>query len=306
MGNIEKALNEAIRIANDNRYGYSQSKRDETFYFDCSSLVCHALKFGGFNIGSASYTGNMRDNLCRNGWTAISFSSSSQLKRGDVLLKETATAHVVFCLGDGKIVHAAGDQGHPGAGDPSGKEICVANYYSPKTGNWNWILRPPGGSTDPNTCPYPEPTVTLQKGSSGNGVKWIQWHLNRKGANLVIDGSFGTATDTAVRNFQKSNGLAVDGIVGPATRTKLKATTATPPPPPPTCPYAEPTVTLKKGSSGTGVKWVQWHLNRKGANLVIDGSFGTATDTAVRNFQKSNGLAVDGIVGPATRTKLKA
>ena len=72
-------------------------------------------------------------------------------------------------------------------------------------------------------CPYPEPTVALKKGSSGNGVRWIQWHLNRKGASLVVDGSFGPLTDTAVRNFQRSKGLVVDGIVGPATRAKLKA-----------------------------------------------------------------------------------
>jgi len=81
----------------------------------------------------------------------------------------------------------------------------------------------PKGKTPTPACPYPEPTVALKKGSTGNGVKWVQWHLNRKGANLVIDGSFGPATDTAVRNFQKSNGLVVDGIVGPLTRTKLKA-----------------------------------------------------------------------------------
>ena len=140
MGNIETALNWAVGIANDNRHGYSQAKRYGPDY-DCSSLVCQALKTGGFDTGGAQTTQNIRKELCSKGWTAISFSNPSQLKRGDVLLKETATAHVVFCLGDGKIVHASGTHGHPETGDQTGKEICVANYYS---NAWNWILRPPG------------------------------------------------------------------------------------------------------------------------------------------------------------------
>lgn len=71
------------------------------------------------------------------------------------------------------------------------------------------------------------------------------------------------------------------------------------------CPYSTPTLTVKKGSYGTDVKWVQWMLNTiDGANLVIDGSFQNATYNAVTNFQKKYGLNPDGIVGPATRNKI--
>jgi peptidoglycan hydrolase-like protein with peptidoglycan-binding domain len=73
-------------------------------------------------------------------------------------------------------------------------------------------------------CPFAEPTINLSIGNTGDGVKWIQWHLAYKFRyTITIDGTFGTATDGAIRHFQSTNGLVIDGIVGPLTRAKLKA-----------------------------------------------------------------------------------
>lgn len=69
--------------------------------------------------------------------------------------------------------------------------------------------------------------------------------------------------------------------------------------------YAEPSILIKKGSYGTGVKWVQDMLNHNGYNLNIDGAFGNNTLSAVKNFQSKYGLVVDGIVGNATKITLK-
>lgn len=65
------------------------------------------------------------------------------------------------------------------------------------------------------------PATTLKMGSTGAAVTELQEKLNILGYGLSVDGSFGSATDAAVRDFQSKNGLTVDGIVGSATMAKI-------------------------------------------------------------------------------------
>lgn len=123
---------------------------------------------------------------------------------------------------------------------------------------------------------------TQSSGNRGVDVLAIQYLLQARGQSVTADGVFGSGTNTAVRNFQTSRGLAVDGIVGPATWGAL-------------------IVTVQQGASGPAVRALQAQLNAKRRlNLAVDGIFGSGTHSAVVAFQQHAGIAADGIVGPTT------
>lgn len=82
---------------------------------------------------------------------------------------------------------------------------------------------------------FPEPTVIVTSKanallhgcknyiSTGDGVKWVQWHLARLGYyNMDIDGKCGAGTVKAINAFQKANSLTVDGLAGSKTVRFLK------------------------------------------------------------------------------------
>ncbi|WP_461328971.1 peptidoglycan-binding domain-containing protein [Bradyrhizobium diazoefficiens] len=62
---------------------------------------------------------------------------------------------------------------------------------------------------------YVQPPATLRPGATGALVQTLQGRLNAHGASLKVDGDFGPATLAALVAFQKSTGLAGDGICGP-------------------------------------------------------------------------------------------
>ncbi len=72
-----------------------------------------------------------------------------------------------------------------------------------------------------------DPSDNVHSGDSGPGVEQIQYILTANGYDLPVDGEFGPVTETAIRDFQKKNGLTVDGVVGPITWATLQASIGT-------------------------------------------------------------------------------
>ncbi len=125
--------------------------------------------------------------------------------------------------------------------------------------------------------------------------------------NNSCDGSFGAQTESAVKAFQKKNGLTQDGVVGETTLKKLNSDSAISANGKPAKEEEkdENDGKLKLGAKGDAVEEVQARLKELGYYTYgCDGSFGAQTESAVKAFQKRNGLAQDGVVGEATMKKL--
>ncbi|WP_448570925.1 peptidoglycan-binding domain-containing protein [Trichothermofontia sp.] len=187
-------------------------------------------------------------------------------------------------------------------------------------------------------------STVLQRGSTCNSVRQLQTNLTRVGVyNGPISGYFGSQTEAAVRRYQSTRGLRVDGVAGPATLSLLQrevnglvAVTPVVPVPPQvvttqaivttqpvmtptpivtmqpvvaTTPITAPTpiinATLRRGDRGSGVTQLQRSLQAVGAyGGPITGYFGNLTEDGVRRYQRRRGLPVNGVAGPATLTTL--
>ena len=136
--------------------------------------------------------------------------------------------------------------------------------------------------------------TTLQWGDTGAAVKRLQEALKNRGYySGKIDSTFGSGVYAAVKAFQKQYGLKADGIAGPATQNLLFNTSAS---------SADTNTSLKKGSSGTEVRNLQYVLSELGYyDGAINGEYGNTTADAVRAFQINNDITpVDGVAGPKT------
>jgi len=153
---------------------------------------------------------------------------------------------------------------------------------------------------DPGGAIPPYPGFLIRRGERGAYVSQIQSCLNQvNNARLSTDGVFGALTEAAVINYQRVNGLATNGIVGPITWDHLMGRCFGSGGSGQAPPY--PGFLIQRGARGNYVSQIQSCLNQvNNAGLSTDGVFGALTEAAVINYQRANGLATNGIVGPIT------
>ncbi|MBN1209210.1 MAG: peptidoglycan-binding protein [Myxococcaceae bacterium] len=102
---------------------------------------------------------------------------------------------------------------------------------------------------------------TVREGSRGPAVRELQTLLKSKGFNPGgVDGVFGPKTKAAVLAFQRSQGIAVDGVVGPQTWGRLKGAGGPAPTPGPT---------PSPGGRGTAEAFVQKALAQNGDRYIF-------------------------------------
>lgn len=190
-GSIAKFCENMRKACQDWSLGYDQNQRWSIYdggECDCSSLVIWALKQAGFDVGSATYTGNMSSNLTARGWKRIPFTSLSQVRAGDILLNDSHhTAAVISGSGTtAKLAQASIDERGRAtggqAGDQTGSETNIRTVYNYSHG-WDCILRYSGAD-------------------SGQGGTSTQ--------TLEIDGYVGPQS---VAEWQRQCGTTVDGVV---------------------------------------------------------------------------------------------
>ena len=217
----------AIARAQIGRTGASFNYGDEwcaIFVSDCARLAgqseaiplnagCYAMQTAVKNAG---------------GYTV----SSSNVMPGDLIFFSSSKypnggAHVeIVVSGSGNSIVSIG--GNTGSGSSwSKRSVCNPRVR----GSFYCIIRPNYKNsnivTDEPIAPYPRPSGSpyVEKGSKGLYVKWVQYTLSvQLGYDIGsagVDGDFGTSTDSAVKAFQRDNGLEVDGQVGSETINKI-------------------------------------------------------------------------------------
>lgn len=146
-----------------------------------------------------------------------------RIKRGTIIfnlnsgtvMTESSSKHVTSAYADFDYNPA---KSYKGLGGNQSDMIRISEYTQKKI---YAIFEPP----------YKEESghPVLRKGDKGEAVAELQADLNalgvtdKNGKALAIDSSFGGLTESAVKNFQKSNGLKVDGICGAQTWGKIDA-----------------------------------------------------------------------------------
>ncbi len=144
--------------------------------------------------------------------------------------------------------------------------------------------------------------TSLSEGSRGPAVTELQRRLDQRGLfPAPIDGVYGSATTQAVRQFQRIRRLEVTGIADAKTLNLLGIDTQRL-----AVGLFHPnygnisTEQISSNSSRDDIRTLQNVLRSYGFNVAVDGVYGGETIQAVRAYQRTADLPVDGTADRAT------
>src|SRR5699024_6925916 len=143
----------------------------------------------------------------------------------------------------------------------------------------------------------------LQKGKRHADTKKLKSDLKAIGYPVPGKGTtlYGKDTETVVKNFQKLQGLVVNGIGDQVTLAKIKSLQSAG-----NNTQDENKVAYVKGDRHSYVVQLKKDLAKLGFKVPGNTTnyFGTQTEKQLKAFQKYYSLEVDGFAGPATQKKL--
>jgi peptidoglycan hydrolase-like protein with peptidoglycan-binding domain len=133
------------------------------------------------------------------------------------------------------------------------------------------------------------PKSEISKNTTAEDIKYLQKCLNfmkiRDVNNnaLVIDGASGPLTISAIKKLQQILNLSMYGICGSEVLSEVKNI------------MGKPLCSFNRTGYKTAIRYIQWRIGS-----AIDGIYGNETVKLVKEYQKTNKLVIDGIVGKST------
>ena len=189
--------------------------------YDCRGFTDWILKQFGFDLVGEGATSqwNTASNWCKKGTAAEGIPQGVLV---NIFIKNGSTMNHTGFYYNGETVECS-----------SG----VQHFKTMKKNRWtHWavakcfesIMNAPAAEPqkDPEKGQQTVSRPTIRKGNKNKYVKEVQQKLIELGYNLGIcgaDGDFGTATEAAVKQFQRDHGLTADGVVGQKTYAALDA-----------------------------------------------------------------------------------
>lgn len=134
--------------------------------------------------------------------------------------------------------------------------------------------------------------LPLRVGSHGEAVRDLQQRLAAAGFDASADaGTFGPATEKAVRRFQEHRGIVIDGICGRDTWSALVEAGYR---------LGDRLLYLRRPMlRGDDVGDLQLLLGSLGFDAGrVDNIFGPDTERGLKDFQRNTALTTDGVCGP--------